>query len=216
MLAIFLELQDQGALNVNLVTPTHYVPQIIEAAKLAREAGLTIPFVYNTSGYEMPETIALLKGLVDTYLVDFRYIDAQTARSYSKAPTYPEFAMASLDAMVEQGAHVIVRVLLLPTHLEETKRIVRYVHETYAVQETLGQLKLSLMSQYTPMGTFPLHPELEQRVDPEAFEELLDYADDIGCDDYFWQEGGAAEESFIPDFASHEGVVGPELASDAE
>ena len=213
---IFLELQDQGALNVNLVTPTHYVPQIIEAAKLAREAGLTIPFVYNTSGYETPETIALLKGLVDTYLVDFRYIDAQTARSYSKAPTYPEFAMASLDAMVEQGAHVIVRVLLLPTHLEETKRIVRYVHETYAVQETLGQLKLSLMSQYTPMGTFPLHPELEQRVDPEAFEELLDYADDIGCDDYFWQEGGAAEESFIPDFASHEGVVGPELASDAE
>ena len=122
---IFLELQDQGALNVNLVTPTHYVPQIIEAAKLAREAGLTIPFVYNTSGYETPETIALLKGLVDTYLVDFRYIDAQTARSYSKAPTYPEFAMASLDAMVEQGAHVIVRVLLLPTHLEETKRIVR-------------------------------------------------------------------------------------------
>ena len=188
---IFLELQDQGALNVNLVTPTHYVPQIIEAAKLAREAGFTIPFVYNTSGYETPETIALLKGLVDTYL-------------------------ASLDAMVKQGAHVIVRVLLLPTHLEETKRIVRYVHETYAVQETLGQLKLSLMSQYTPMGTFPLHPELEQRVDPEAFEELLDYADDIGCDDYFWQEGGAAEESFIPDFASHEGVVGPELASDAE
>lgn len=100
---IFLELQDQGALNVNLVTPTHYVPQIIEAAKLAREAGLTIPFVYNTSGYETPETIALLKGLVDTYLVDFRYIDAQTARSYSKAPTYPEFAMASLDAMVKQA-----------------------------------------------------------------------------------------------------------------
>ena len=66
------------------------------------------------------------------------------------------------------------------------------------------------------MGTFPLHPELEQRVDPDQFEELLDYADDIGCDDYFWQEGGAAEESFIPDFASNEGVLGPELASGAE
>ena len=92
----------------------------------------------------------------------------------------------------------------------------RYVHETYAVQETIGQLKLSLMSQYTPMGTFPLHPELEQRVDPNQFEELLDYADDIGCDDYFWQEGGAAEESFIPDFSLNEGVVGPELASGAE
>ena len=129
----------------------------------------------------------------------------------------PEFAMASLDAMVEQGAHVIVRVLLLPTHLEETKRIVRYVHETYAVQETLGQLKLSLMSQYTPMGTFPLHPELEQKVDPEAFRGTSRlFADDIGCDDYSGKRGGAAEESFIPDFASHEGVVGPELASCAE
>ena len=127
-----------------------------------------------------------------------------------------EFAKTSLDAMVKQGARVIVRVLLLPTHLEETKRIVRYVHETYAVQETIGQLKLSLMSQYTPMGTFSSHPELEQRVDPDQFEELLDYADDIGCDDYFWQEGGAAEESFIPDFASNEGVLGPELALGAE
>ncbi len=213
---IFLELQKQGALNVNLVTPTHYVPQILEAAKLARDAGLALPFVYNTSGYEKPETIGLLNGIVDTYLVDFRYIDAQTARNYSNAATYPEFAMAALDAMVKQGANVIVRVLLLPSHLEETKRIVRYVHETYANEEARGQLKLSLMSQYTPMGKFPRYPELERRVSAAEFEGLLDYADDLGCDDYFWQEGGAAEESFIPDFASYEGVAGPELSCGAE
>ena len=150
---IFLELQDQGALNVNLVTPTHYVPQIIEAAKLAREAGLTIPFVYNTSGYETPETIALLKGFVDTYLVDFRYIDAQTARSYSKAPTYPgiRYGFARCDG--ETGcARYRSRAAASDALGGNKANQVRYVHETYAVQETLGQLKLSLMSQYTPMG----------------------------------------------------------------
>ncbi len=208
---IFLELQGKGALNVNLVTPTHYVPQILQAAKLARDAGLKIPFVYNTSGYELPETIALLDGVVDTYLVDFRYMEKETARTYSKAPTYPECAKAALAAMVAQGASVIVRVLLLPGHVSEAKEIVRYVHETYAAVEASGQLKLSLMNQYTPMGKFPQHRELERTVTPEEFEELLDFADSIGCDDYFWQEGGAAEESFIPDFDSLEGVTGPEL-----
>lgn len=208
---IFLELQGQGALNVNLVTPTHYVPQILEAANLARSAGLSIPFVYNTSGYELPETIALLNGLVNTYLVDFRYMSEETARAYSKAPDYAECAKASLAAMVSQGANIIVRVLLLPDHAEEAKEIVRYVHETYAAVEASGRLKLSIMSQYTPMGEFPQHRELERTVAPEEFEELLDFADSIGCDDYFWQEGGAAEESFIPDFDSHEGVMGSEL-----
>lgn len=209
--SIFLELQGQGALNVNLVTPTHYVPHILKAAHLAQAAGLSIPFVYNTSGYELPETIALLDGLVSTYLVDFRYMDSKTARVYSKAPTYPECAKTALAAMVAQGAGVIVRVLLLPGHLEEAKEIVRYVHESYAEAEASGQLRLSLMSQYTPMGKFPLHRELERAVSPEEFEELLDFADSIGCDEYFWQEGAAAEESFIPDFDSLEGVKGPEL-----
>ena len=203
---IFLELQEQGALNVNLVTPTHYVPQIIEALDAARGAGLVIPAVYNTSGYELPETVKMLGNRIDTYLTDFRYSSPVPARAYSKAPDYPEVAKAAFAAMAETDADIIARILLLPGRLEETKESVRYLHETYG-----DRIMLSMMSQYTPMGAFPLHPELEQRVSAEEFEELLDYADSIGADDYFWQDGEAASESFIPDFLSFEGVEGPEL-----
>ena len=203
---IFLELQQQGALNINLVTATHYVPHVLAALPLAREAGLSIPIVYNTSGYETPETIALLDGTVDTYLTDFRYVSSSVAQAYSKAPDYPRVARAALAAMAKQDAAIIVRILLLPDHLDEAKAAVLYLHETYG-----DRVRLSMMSQYTPVGEHPRHPELDRRVTPEEFEELLDFADFIGCDDYFWQEGDAAEESFIPDFLSLEGVEGPEL-----
>ena len=228
---IFLELQGKGALNVNLVTGTHYVPQIIEALDLARAAGLALPVVYNTSGYETPETIRLLSGRVDCFLSDFRYFDAATARAYSHAPDYPEVAKEALVAMTATGARVIVRVLLLPGHEAEAERIVSFVHDAYGHLEQgsglpapgiyaddgafpglpAGCVRLSLMSQYTPVGDFPDHPELSRRVDPAAFERLLDFADAIGCDEYFWQDGDAAEESFIPDFFGLEGVKGPEL-----
>lgn len=203
---IFLELQEQGALNVNLVTATHYVPHILEALALARAAGLVVPVVYNTSGYETPETIALLDGVVDTYLTDFRYMSPSVAKDYSNAPDYPRAAKEALAAMAAQPADIIVRILLLPGHLDEAKAAVLYLHETHG-----ARVRLSMMSQYTPVGAHPDHPELDRRVTPEEFEELLDFADFIGCDDYFWQEGDAAQESFIPDFASLEGVVGPEL-----
>lgn len=208
---IFLELQEQGALNINLVTPTHYVVQIAEALDAARAAGLVLPVVYNTSGYETPETIAFMAPYADTWLSDFRYISPDTARAYSAAPDYPETARAAFDAMAQTDARVIARILLLPGHAEETKEIVRYLHETYGNLEASGRLRLSMMSQYTPVRAFPDHPELERRVSEEEFEELLDYADSIGCDEYFWQQGDAAQESFIPDFDSLEGVEGPEL-----
>lgn len=208
---IFLELQEQGALNVNLVTATHYAPHVAAALDAARAAGLSLPIVYNTSGYETPETIALLRDYVDVFLTDFRYSSAATARAYSHAPDYPEVARAALAAMAATDARIIVRILLLPGRLEETKAIVRFVHETYGVLEEEGRLRLSMMSQYTPVGSHPAHPELECTVSAEEFEELLDYADSIGCDEYFWQEGDAARESFIPDFESMAGVEGEEL-----
>lgn len=192
---IFLELQEQGALNINLVTPTHYVVQIAEALDLARTAGLTLPVVYNTSGYETPETIAFMAPYVNTWLSDFRYISPDTARAYSAASDYPETARAAFAAMAQTDASIIARILLLPGHAEETKEIVRYVHETYGNLEAAGRLRLSMMSQYTPVRALPNHPELERRVSEEEFEELLDYADSIGCDEYFWQQGDAAQES---------------------
>ncbi len=202
LVEIFLELQTQGARNINLVTPSHYVLHIKEALRLARLRGLALPIVYNTSGYELPETIKMLDGIVDTYLTDFRYGDVEAARAYSHAPDYPAIARKALAAMVDSDAKVIVRILLLPGQLEATKDTLTYLVETYG-----DAITLSMMSQYTPMGPFPQFPELEQRINPDEFEELLDYLDDLGVEDYFWQDGDAAQESFIPDFDACVGVM---------
>lgn len=203
---IFLEQQERGAMNVNLVTATHYAPQVLEALRLARAAGLALPVVWNTSGYETVQTIELLAPAVDVFLTDYRYIEPATARAYSQAPNYPSVALCALRAMAKTQADIIVRILVLPGHLEEAKRTVAMLHQEFG-----GRVTLSMMSQYTPMGRFPEHPELERTVSPEEFEELLDFADSIGCDEYFWQEGEAAQESFIPPFDTLEGVLGPEL-----
>ena len=220
---IYLELAAQGARNVNLVTPTHYAPAVVESVALARAAGLELPVVYNTSGYETVEAIGLLDGTVDVYLTDFKYADAQTARRYSNAPDYPEVALAALDAMVAQAGRpvfeetpdgdepprilrgVVVRHLLLPGRLEESKRVVRLLHERYG-----DAVLLSLMNQYTPLRRFERYPELNETVPAGDYEALLDYADELGVEDYYWQEGGADSESFIPPF-DQTGVEGPEL-----
>ncbi len=209
--AIFNELQALGAHNINLVTPTHYASQILWAVDVAREAGLNIPVVYNTSGYERAEAIRSLRGRVDVYLTDFKYYSASPAGAYSNAPDYCEYAMRALSEMVEQtGAPcytegedgisllrrgVVVRHMLLPGMLEDSKAIARYVVERYG-----SDVKLSLMNQYTPLRRFPEHPELNERVCNDDYEELLDYVDSLGDVDYFWQEGEASLESFIPAF----------------
>ena len=216
------ELEAQGALNINFVTPTHYAPQAREAVRRARGAGMALPIVWNTSGYETVEAIRANAGTVDVYLTDFKYASAELAARYSKAPDYPEVALAALDEMVAQTGEprydgvdgqerivrgVIVRHLMLPDALEDSKRVVRMLHERYG-----SAIRLSLMNQYTPVladaaggdawaaHTLKRHPELARRVSDEDYECLLDYADEIGVEDYFWQEGGAAEESFIPPF----------------
>lgn len=220
---ICVELQAQGALNVNFVTPTHYAPEARAAVAQARAAGLSLPIVWNTSGYETAEAVRANAGTVDVYLTDFKYADAALAQRYSRAPDYPEVALAALDAMVEQAGPpafdevdgqprlvrgVVVRHLMLPGALEDSRRVVRTVHGRYG-----AQVLLSLMNQYTPVlarearrgsawaaAQLRRFPELGARVSDEEYERLLDYADAIGVEDYFWQEGGAAEESFVPPF----------------
>ncbi|MEG0505194.1 MAG: radical SAM protein, partial [Raoultibacter sp.] len=208
---IFLELQEAGALNINLVTPTHYVSQIIQALDMARAAGLALPIVYNTSGYETAETIHSLAGYVDVYLSDFKYWSNEQALRYSHAPTYPECACVALDAMVEQTGPLVfceqggeglllkrgtvVRHMMLPEMLEDSKKLVSYLWERYG-----KTIALSLMNQYTPLRSFPEFPELDNRVPPSDYEALLDFADAMGIEDYFWQEGDAVGESFIPPF----------------
>lgn len=210
---IFFELIDQGAANINLVTPTHYVCQIKAAIDNARARGFAAPIVYNTSGYECPETIVSLAGYVDVYLTDFKYASgdvSDAAQSYSNAADYHDVALAALDEMVGQIGEpvyrtteeglllekgIVVRHLLMPGRLDDSRRVMEELWNRYG-----NEILYSLMSQYTPMGRFPQTPELEQRVDAEEYEALLDYLDELGIEDYFWQEGGADEKSFIPVF----------------
>lgn len=206
---IFLELQEQGANNINLVTPTHFVPQIIAALDEARTEGLHLPVVYNTSGYECAETLKRLEGYVNIYLPDFKYLDKDHARRYSGAADYPEMARQALAEMVRQTGEpvfddrgmmtsgVIVRHLLLPGCLTEAKRIVSYLYQTYK-----NQIYMSLMNQYTPLDTLNKehYPELSHRVSRRSYDRLVDYAIELGVEQAFIQEGQTAEESFIPPF----------------
>ena len=204
---IFLELQNKNAHNINLVTPTHYTPQIIDAVKLARANGLTLPIVYNTSGYETAENIRTLEGTVDVYLPDFKYFYPDTAQKYSFCADYPQYAKAAIAEMVRQTGScvlgedgviqkgVIVRVLVLPGHTAEAKSIVRYLHESCG-----DDIFISIMSQYTPCTNLEKYPEINRKLTQQEYDEVVDFAVDIGVENGFVQDGEAAEESFIPPF----------------
>ena len=202
-----LRLQDMGANNINLVTPTHYADMIVDAVKTAKLNGLKLPVVYNTSGYENVETIEKLNDTVDIYLTDFKYFESETARRYSKAADYPDVAKAALSKMVQQKGKavfdengmmqsgVIVRHLLLPGHVNEAKRIVEYLYEEYK-----EKIFISLMNQFTPGAELLDYPEINRRVTDREYNKLVDYAIEIGIENGFIQEGDTAIESFIPDF----------------
>ena len=209
---IFLRLQDQGANNINLVTPTHYTPEITQAVLLAKEQGLSRPIVYNCSGYEKVETLRTLEGIVDIYLTDFKYMDAALAKRYSNAEDYPEVAKEALREMVRQmeargditsslnekgmmQTGIIVRHLLLPNHVRNAKAVVKYVFEAYG-----DQVYISLMNQYTPLPQVADIPDLNRRVTRREYESLINYAVSLGVEQGFVQEGETAMESFIPDF----------------
>jgi putative pyruvate formate lyase activating enzyme len=211
---IFLELQDQGANNINLVTPTQYIPQIAVAAEIARSGGLSIPFVCNCGGYEDPEMLKLLDGIVDIYLTDFKYMDADSAAKYSQAADYPERAQDALAEMVRQQPEaffsedglmkkgVIVRHLVLPGMVRNAKEVIRYVYDKYG-----DSVWLSLMNQYTPFERVKdKYPEIGRKVTRREYNEVLDYAISLGVENAFIQEGATAKESFIPVFDG-EGVT---------
>ena len=208
---IMLELEGQGAHNVNFVTPTHYAPSIIEATKLAREQGLKIPTVYNTSSYDTEDTIKALSDTVDIYLPDLKYYRAETAKKYSFAEDYPIAARLAIDAMVKQKGRaklgkdgmlksgVVVRILLLPGHIAEAKLNVKYLYDTYG-----DVIYISLMSQYTPPSG--MIPPLNRRVTSGEYYELCEYAQKLGVKRGFTQEFESASENFIPRF-DNKGVL---------
>ncbi|MDU5109062.1 MAG: radical SAM protein [Clostridium sp.] len=209
---IFLELQEKGALNINLVTPTHYVPQIIEALKIAKEKGLKLPVIYNSSGYEKVETIKLLKGYIDVYLPDMKYFDTKYSMKYSKAKDYFLYAKEAIDEMVNQVGEVkfdnngiikkgvVIRHLMLPGLLFDSKKIIDYIHSTYG-----NKVYISIMNQYTPLEHVKVYPELNKPLNQKHYEAIIDYAVSIGVENGFIQEEGTDKESFIPLF-NFEGV----------
>ena len=216
---------EEHAANINLVTPSHYVPTIAEALRQLRKVSveefpegsvvnggssgdrLVIPVVYNTSSYDSVESLRRLKGLIDIYLADFKYVSPEVARKLSHAANYPEVALAALDEMVAQVGFwsenaqgllergIIVRHLVLPGHIEESFQVLRVLHERYG-----NKIRLSIMNQYTPLRGDLVRYGLSGKVSNEEYESVLDYADYLGIEDYFWQEGGAATESFIATF----------------
>ena len=204
---LFLDLQAQKANNINLVTAGHFLPQVREALILAKEQGLTIPVVYNSSGYEKAEMLRYLEGLVDIYLPDLKYLEADLAGKYSHAKDYPEVAMKALEEMVRQvrtpefdergmmKKGVIVRHLLLPGHVRNSKKVLEYLYGTYG-----DQIYISLMSQYTPMPAMKDDPQLSRKVTDREYDRLLDHAISFGVTNCFIQEGETAKESFIPEF----------------
>ena len=218
---ILLELQVQGAANINLVTPDHDLPDIVWALLKAKEQGLRIPVVYNGSGYEKADVIAALEGLVDIFLTDFKYMDGELAGRLSHTGDYPEVAKRALEQMVkitgeplfnEEGMMqrgVIVRHLLLPGHKKNAKAVLEYLWETYG-----DKIYISLMNQYTPMVQLISHsgnqkeleeaarqePQLKRKVTTREYEQVVDYALRLGITNAFIQEGDVAKESFIPDF----------------
>lgn len=200
---IMLELQDKGAHNINLVTPTHYTPQI---RKVLKDIDLKIPVVYNTSSYENVGSLMMMRGLIDIYLADLRYFDDSLGEKYSNCKNYFETATMAIDEMYRQvGKYeidkngimkkgLIVRVLIIPGHKRDAKEIINYLYKTYG-----DDIFISIMNQYTPPKKCK-YSNLLEKVSEDDYEEVVNFALTIGVNNAFIQEGETALDSFIPKF----------------
>ena len=206
---IFLELQDKGAQNINLVNPTHFVPQIINSIKIAKKQGLRLPIVYNSGGYERVETLRMLDGIVSVYLPDVKYYSEELSKTLSAAPNYFDTAMNSVAEMVRQTGKplfdengaiksgVIVRHLVLPNHYKDSVEIIKKLGERFG-----GEILFSLMSQYTPFGkvkTDPRFAKMNRRLTTFEYQKALDAVYDAGLEG-FMQEKSSAKEEYTPKF----------------
>ena len=204
---IFLEQQSRGAATLDLVTPTHFVPQILHALALAKAQGFHLPVVYNSGAYETVETIEALAGAVDIYLPDLKYMEETSARDYSAAPDYPAAARAAIEAMFRQVGPaqfaadgqmtrgVLVRHLVLPGHRHESMKVLDWLHATFG-----DDIQVSLMNQYTPMYRASEHKNLSRRLTTFEYESVVDHALDLGMTHCYVQERRAASKEYVPCF----------------
>ena len=206
LIEIMLELQEVGAHNINLVTPTHFVPQIVRVLKKIKNNSLKVPVVYNTSSYENVETVKMLAGLVDIYLADLKYFDNTLGCNYSNCDNYFEVACNAIDEMYKQVGRpliendimkkgIIVRILVLPGHKDDAKKIIKYLFEKYN-----DNIYISIMNQYTPVTRSLKYPNLNWTVTDGEYNDVVNYACDLGVTKAFIQDGETCLESFIPEF----------------
>lgn len=215
---IFLELQDKGAHNINLVTPTHFAPNIMAALDMAKIKGLSIPVVYNCGGYETVDTIKMLAPYVDIWLPDFKYFDNKAGMKYSHAVLYPQTALNAINEMVKLAgpatlndedmmiSGVMVRHLMLPGRLADSLKTVELLYECFG-----DDIIISLMSQYTPPKVVGIelaqkYPELCRRVNPRHYQALVEFAEKLGIERCYLQNTCSAREEYIPVFDG-EGVA---------
>ena len=202
---IFIKQQEKGVHNINLVTPTSYVYQIIEAIKIAKAKGLNIPIVYNTNGYENIETIKALNGYVDVYLPDLKYAEEKLAIEYSGAKNYFEIATKAIKEMIKQVGNIklnedgiiqkgfIIRHLVLPNHIENSKKVLLWIK-----QNLPNDIYVSIMAQYFPTYKAKENQELNRKLTKKEWEQIEKYVEEIDIENGFIQELGDHEEEYVP------------------
>ena len=202
---IFIKQQEKGVHNINLVTPTSYVYQIIEAIKIAKAKGLNIPIVYNTNGYENIETIKALNGYVDVYLPDLKYAEEKLATEYSGAKNYFEVATKAIKEMIKQVGNiklnedgiiqkgVIIRHLVLPNHIENSKKVLLWIK-----QNLPNDIYVSIMAQYFPTYKAKENQKLNRKLTKKEWEQIEKYVEEIDIENGFIQELGEHEEEYVP------------------
>lgn len=192
-----LNLQAQKAVNINLVTPTHFLPQILNALSIAQKDGLNIPIVYNTSGYEKKDIIEELDGIIDIYLTDIKYMNSETAKEYSNAPDYPQACRESVKEMYKQIKEtLIIRHLVLPNYIEESKQILSWI------KENTPKARVSLMFQYQPYFKASSCPKINRPVNRAEYAQIKAYIEDLALD------------GWVQDFNPREELAGPYFEPD--
>ncbi len=202
---IFLLQQEKGVENINLVTPTSYVLQIIEAIKIAKQKGLTIPIIYNTNGYEKIETLKLLEGYIDIYLPDLKYAENELGIKYSKVNNYFEIATEAIQEMIRQVGvpqfnkegmikrGVIIRHLVLPNHIENSKKVLKWLKENLP-----NEIYVSIMAQYFPTYQAKEVENLNRKLTKKEWKEIEKYIEKLGIENGYVQELGEHEEEYVP------------------
>ncbi len=201
---IFLEQQEKDVENINLVTPTSYVPQIIEAIKLARKQGLKLPIVYNTNGYEKVETLKMLEGYIDIYLPDFKYSDNKLAKRLSKVDNYFEITTEALKEMYRQTGKaifddrgimkkgMIIRHLVLPNHILNSRRVLKWINDN------MNDVYVSIMAQYFPTYKAKEINEINRKLTKEEYNQIENYLYRLNLENGYIQELGEHEEEYVP------------------